>query len=361
MLAREQRRRLIDDRTLSLYGGGFVVIFRPVEPGVASEGPVRDFDQRFDDPPGYILGITKEIWEDRSVERLREYYTDDIPVRSPDGYVIGNEAVIKATHATLVEFPNRQLLGEDVIWSDDGDRGFLSSHRIFSTATHLGDGAFGSATGRELRYRVIADCAARANQIYDEWLVRDGGAIVRQLGFTPEEFAGRQIEEQRGADQAVLPLMSQSEPPEVYVGKGNDHPAGQRYAQGLEQLITADDVDVTTIYDRAANLELPGGYTGHGWADAARFWDGIRSSLPAAEFHVYHVIGRHDEGLGVRAAVRWSITGTHSGPGRFGEPSGATVHVMGISHAEYGPGGLRREFVLFDEVAVWNQILLHRR
>ena len=328
--------------------------------GGAREGPVRDFDQRFNDPPSYILGITKEIWEDRNVERLREYYTADIPVRSPDGYVVGSEAVIAATHATLEELPDRQLLGEDVIWSEDGHGGFFSSHRIFSTATHLGDGAFGEATGIHLRYRVIADCAARANQIYDEWLVRDLGAIVRQLGSTPEMFAARQVEAEGNAEQAVLPLMSQSEPPAVYLGKGNDHSSGQRYAKELKQLITADDVDVTTIYDRAVQMEQPGGQVGHGWADAACFWAGIRTSLPTAEFRVHHVIGRQDDGLGLRAAVRWSITGTHDGPGYFGEPSGAPVHVMGISHAEYGPWGLRREFVLFDEVAVWKQILLHR-
>ena len=29
---------------------------------------------------------------------------------------------------------------------------------------------------------------------------------------------------------------------------------------------------------------------------------------------------------------------------------------MGMSHAEFGPRGLKREFVLFDEVAVWKQI-----
>ena len=54
---------------------------------------MRDFDQRFTDPPSYILGITKEIWEDSNVERLRKYYTPDIPVRSPDGYVVGNGPV----------------------------------------------------------------------------------------------------------------------------------------------------------------------------------------------------------------------------------------------------------------------------
>jgi hypothetical protein len=41
--------------------------WRVGQPDVASEGPVREFDQRFDDPAAYILGITKEIWEDPGV------------------------------------------------------------------------------------------------------------------------------------------------------------------------------------------------------------------------------------------------------------------------------------------------------
>jgi hypothetical protein len=67
---------------------------------------------------------------------------------------------------------------------------------------------------------------------------------------------------QGGSELAVLPLMSQSEPPAVYLGKGNDHPSGQRYVKGLEQLITAADVDVTAIYDRAVQIEQPGGSIG---------------------------------------------------------------------------------------------------
>ena len=29
---------------------------------------------------------------------------------------------------------------------------------------------------------------------------------------------------------------------------------------------------------------------------------------------------------------------------------------MGISHAEFGPRGLHREFTQYDEVAIWKQI-----
>ena len=31
---------------------------------------------------------------------------------------------------------------------------------------------------------------------------------------------------------------------------------------------------------------------------------------------------------------------------------------MGISHAEFGPRGLRREYVVFDETAIWKQIAM---
>ena len=50
-------------------------------------------------------------------------------------------------------------------------------------------GFYGKPSGKEIYYRVIADCACRDNQVYDEWIVRDQGAMVRQIGYSPEEFA----------------------------------------------------------------------------------------------------------------------------------------------------------------------------
>ena len=142
---------------------------------------MKGFDPKWEDFPDYILGITAEIWEGRGIATLHDYYTADIPVRSPGSVVVGNKGVIAATMATLAEFPDRRLLGEDVIWSGTPEEGMLSSHRILSTATHLGDGVYGNATGQTLTYRIIADCHAINNQINDEWLIRDQSAIVRQL------------------------------------------------------------------------------------------------------------------------------------------------------------------------------------
>ena len=65
---------------------------------------------------GYILRGTCEMWEGRDMESIMQYYAENIPVRSPSGVIYGPEAVVEATKATLKEFPDRQVLGEDVIW-----------------------------------------------------------------------------------------------------------------------------------------------------------------------------------------------------------------------------------------------------
>jgi predicted ester cyclase len=320
--------------------------------------PMTGFDARWKDFPDYILGITKEIWEDRGIATLHRYYAEDIVVRSPSSIVRGNGGVIAATMATLAEFPDRTLLGEDVIWSDHPGHGLLSSHRLLSTATHARDGVYGKATGRRLVYRIVADCAARENRIYDEWLIRDQGAIVRQLGLEPKAYALAQIAAEGGPERCARPFAPERDIAGGYRGRGNDHATGQRYAALLTRLMDADFAAIPREYDRAAQLEYPGGVTGHGWGDADAFWLGLRAAFPSARFEIHHVIGRDDPGFSPRAALRWSLDGIHDGWGAFGAPSGARVHVMGICHAEIGPWGLRREYALYDETAIWKQIAL---
>lgn len=319
---------------------------------------VPGFDPRWSDFPDYIIGITREIWEDRQISTLHHYYSDDIIVRTPASVVRGNKGVIAATMATLAEFPDRTLLGEDVIWCGDETSGFLSSHRILSTATHLHDGVYGKATGKKLRYRIIADCAAKENTIYDEWLIRDQGAIVRQLGWEPEAYARDLIEREGGADSCVQPLTPANDIQGPYTSTGNEHEAGQRYADILSRIMNADMAAIPTEYDRACQLELPGGLTGHSHGDADQFWMGLRASFPSAKFSAHHVIGRDDASMPPCAAVRWSLHGKHDGWGSFGAPTGADVYILGMSHAEFGPRGLRREYVLIDETSVWKQLVL---
>ena len=320
---------------------------------------MKGFDSKFNDFPDYILGITQEIWEQRGLATLHQYYAENIPVRSPGSMVMGNQNVIAATMATLAEFPDRQLLGEDVIWSGNPEVGMLSSHRILTTATHLGDGVYGKASGKQLKYRVIADCHAINNQINDEWLIRDQGAVVRQLGLDPKAYAGDLIAREGGPEHCIQPFTPAIDQLGPYTGKGNNEEFGQQYADILQRIMGAEVSCIKSQYDRACQVEYPGGVSDHSWDPAERFWMGLRASFPNATFTIDHQIGRQDPMMPPRAAIRFSLQGKHEGWGSFGKPTGANVYVMAAAHAEFGPWGLRREFVVFDETAIWKQILLH--
>lgn len=320
--------------------------------------PFDGFSQRWKDFPDYIIGVTKEIWEDRGIATLHETYAPDIPVRSPASVVIGNKPVIAATLATLAEFPDRTLLGEDVIWSQGPGEHLLSSHRLLSTATHARDGVYGKATGKKLVYRIIADCAARNNVIDDEWLIRDQGAIVRQLSLEPKAFAADLIMREGGPDRCVRPLTPANDVPGPYKGRGNTNEWGAAYADLLTRIMAGELDVIPKVYDRAVLQEQPGGVTGHSFGDVDAFWLGLRAAFPDAVFQIDHQIGRDDPLMPPRAALRWSLHGRHSGWGAFGAPTGAEVYILGLSHAEFGPWGLRREFVIYDETAIWKQILL---
>lgn len=319
---------------------------------------MKGFDSKFKDFPDYIIGITQEIWEHRGLATLHDYYSKDIPVRSPGSMVFGNANVIAATMATLAEFPDRRLLGEDVIWSGTPEEGMLSSHRILSTATHTGDGVYGKATGKKLRYRIIADCHAFNNQINDEWLIRDQGAIVRQMGWDPKQYAVDLIEREGGVEACVQPFHPSIDKVGPYTGRGNDNEWGAKYADVLHRIMGADLNVIPAEYDRAITGYYPGGQELISSYGVDKFWVGLRSAFPHAEFKIEHQIGRDDPMMPPRAAIRWSLTGKHDGWGGFGAPTGAEVHVMGASHVEFGPWGIRREYTLFDETAIWKQIAM---
>jgi hypothetical protein len=318
------------------------------------------FDPKWTNFPDYIIGITQEIWEGRAVGSLHRYYAEDIIVRMPSGISRGNHAVIAGTTSTLAEFPDRALLTDDIVWSGTPETGMLSSHRISCTATHSNDGIFGQATGCKVAFRAIADCHARNNVIDDEWLARDQGAICRQLGIEPVDFARALIDREGGLELAKRPFTPDQDLPGPYSGSGNDNQWGHRYAEILKAIMAANFDMIARNYDRACRLHYPDGVEARSIAPAETFWMGLRAAFPSATFAIDHQIGNEDPMLGPRAALRWSLRGSHDGWGIFGEPTGADIYVMGFCHADFGPWGLRSETVVFDTVAIWKQILLHK-
>jgi predicted ester cyclase len=320
---------------------------------------MKGFDKKYVDFPDYILKITKQIWEGKDVESIGKFYTDNIPVRSPFGITYGNKPVIEATYNTLKEFPNRQLLGEDVIWNGNDDVGYHSSHRILSKGTHLGDGFYGKPTGKDIYYRVIADCACKDNQVYDEWIVRDQGAMVRQIGYSPKEFAQIMIDKEGGIYNAKK-LFDKSEvkPSDYHPEDVRINSAGEKYSKILNSVFEAN-YDFSD-YNRASSIYWPGNKLGHGREDVAKFWNSLKSIFTEIKFTIEHV-GYLDEPIkNPRASIRWFLEGIHSNDSDdYGKKTNSKLFIMGINHVELNKDGIIREWVLFDEVAIWKQILMN--
>jgi predicted ester cyclase len=314
------------------------------------------------DVPDFIYGITREIWEDRGIGgKLDRYYAPDILLRAPTGLTTSNAGVTAQTLQTLHQFPDRQLVGEDVIWQDGRDGSFLSSHRLISVMRHTGAGSYGAASGRIVRSRIIADCWVLGTVVTEEWLVRDQAAFARCLGLEPQALAQRMVEDDLRISGEVGYFLPEHDLPGRYQPRiAADAAVGQVIAGYRRLWQDKETAAIRELYFHGAALAAPGGETFHGHLDIDRFYLGYLAAFPDAEFAVHSAIINRDPEQPPRMALRWSLRGTHAGFGHFGPPTGAPVYLMGMSHAWLTEGRIRQEWLLVDEVSVWKQILAHR-
>ncbi len=336
-------------------------IFEPAKgvPAVVQGAGMKGFASEFRNLDQYIRVITERIWEGRRIDDIRLYYSDPCVVETAMSVSTSIEDVISGTRATLAMFPDRRLLGEDVIQSGDENGGFLSSHRIISTMTHLGDGNFGPATGRKIHARTIADCVCKGNRIVHEWLVRDHAAIALQIGSTPQALAQRWLDQRGGWTKPVAGPV-----PAGYVSHVSTDPLAVRYARAIEDFAHGTK-PVGAFYDEAAQQIGPGEITCYGQAEIGAFWQGVFGALQVQQFVVEHLALQRDmasSGRADRVAMRFRANAVHgsseTGTGRYGKPSDKPVEVLGIVHAEFIAGRVIREWVLLDDVAIWMQVLV---
>ena len=317
---------------------------------------MQGFDAEFRDLDHYIRVITDRIWEGRRIGDIERYYGAACAVETPGSVSIGTAPVIAGTLATLLAFPDRRLLAEDVIVSGDETGGFLSSHRIFSPMTHAGPGDFGRATGKAVFARTIADCVCINNRIVHEWLVRDQAAIARQTGWHERDLAQRWLDARGGFNKPAMPPA-----PAPYQSFIDGQPLAQQFVQGYRQLWADGDTSAWAALRHPALITaLPGGEMALSRVGAGDFWAGLLGALAPQHFEVQHLVARHRPGRATALAMRWRAQTLHTGDGRYGSASGRPVELLGITHAEIEQGQVVREWLLIDDVATWMQVLLPR-
>lgn len=322
---------------------------------------MQGFDPKFTDIVDYIIRVTHEIWEEKAIGTLYDYYANNIQIHTSGATIYGRDAVLAGTIATLAAYPDRRLYGDEVIWGGDDQKGFYSSHRLTHSGTNRGWSLYGPPTGSKVRYYAIADCVVTRNMIVEEWLVRDELTLVHQLGLDPVQTA-REMAQKDAKKGVIYPIVG-----DVERGIGQLPPAKIEPASEFEpenfirrmfnevwnwrMLNTVRDYFAETIAFEGASMRKA-----HGHNDYQAYVLSLLAPFPDLRVTPEHFCVIGDASSGYRTATRWRMRGTHTGFGNYGEPTGQAIEILGISHHLILDGKIQNEWTLFDEFELLKQI-----
>lgn len=332
-------------------------------PGQERTQSLEGFEECYVDIVDYIIRCTHRIWEENGVGLIYTHYKHNVPIWTTEGVTYGREEVIANTLQTQAAFPDLRLYGDEVIWIGNDQEGFHTSHRITWVGHNTGYSKYGPPTGRKIVRRGIANCFIKGNRVCKEWIARDEMGLVLQMGFNPHELAKRMARKEaarcldreplgaieRVAGQGTPKVMS----PKTTAGFDIEDFVRRSYHEiwNWRLLNKIDDYYATNaLCHTAANREL------YGRAALKGFILSLLAAFPDAAINIDHLYWMGNQQDGYRVAVRWTLQGTHEGPGIYGEPSGKRIRVLGISHHLVKDARFVEEWMIFDEFALLKQL-----
>lgn len=329
------------------------------------EQEIKGFDTKYRDFVDYIMKITHNIWEEKGIGIIYDTYHNNVVMYAATNKISGIKEVVSGTMQTLHAFPDRRLIGQNVIWSQHEEDGFLSSHRIMSTATNLGDSSFGPSTGKKITFRTVVDCACANNRVYEEWLVRDNLWICKQLGYDPLDVAKKQAERAISFEQAptssygINESMDGQFSPTIYLAQ--DDSVGEVILEMLSKIYNYKLFnEVKNYYYDNAVLHFICDKDLIGFSEIQGMLISLFASMPNASFDVQRVTinKRLNTENNYDVAVRYRIRGLNEGIGYFGSPSGKLIEILGINHYHIVDNKVIEEWMTFDGLDVLKQMYL---
>lgn len=363
----EVNKKIIEESNKIFYGKGSEVVavgtfdYNDFSKQEKRLQKLPGFDPQYRDFVDYILKITHQIWEEKGIEVIYDTYHNNITMHLGSSNLVGIKDVIANTLQTLHAFPDRRLIGQNVIWSNYGKEGFLSSHRVLSTATNLGDSNFGPATGKKINFRTVIDCAVTNNRIHEEWLVRDNLWIVTQLGINPDELAKNMA---KAASAKINSLQSTYGLCESMEGQfmpakydAKDDSVGEMMLEMLSHIYNYKYInEVKRYYYDNAVVHFICDKDLNGYDEIQGMIISLLASIPNGSYEVERVTCTdRPNNDGYDVAVRWRLRGINEGIGFFGQPSGKHLEVMGINHYHVVNNKVREEWITFDGLDVLKQ------
>lgn len=320
------------------------------------------------DPVDYIVRITYEIWDQKGMGKIYDYYKHNSLVHTSDGDTYGRDQIVANSVSKLAGYPDIRDFIDDVIWAPDGNGGFHTSMRWTWTGTNTGHTVYGPPTGKKVVVWGIANCYIKNNYVVEEWVTYNEISLIRQLGFDPEAVLnatankGASAVGSTGTHGAVERLRGQLPPEEFGENDG-------RYSD-IEYFVRKSYHDIfnrrmftafTENYDKGYRYHGPSDRELTGIGDFLQDQLNLFQAFPDLALNVEDFYCLYDaERDEYRTATRWNIIGTHNGFGIYGPGSGCHVVISGISQHIVKNGRFIEEWSIYDEMALMRKIRGYR-
>lgn len=335
-----------------------------LNPGTDRVQPMSGFEDIYVDIIDYILRITHRIWEQKDIGYIYDTYKHNSHVHDDYGMQYGRDKIVADTVHTINAFPDVRLYADEIIWAGDDRTGFQTSHRTVIVGHNTGWSRYGPPTGRKVTLWCVANCSVLQNEIYEEWVIYDTAALIRQLGLNVREKA----RELGNLAPAVDPQEKRFGERQRLLGQGKPahlpaRPAGgafdvedfvrrlYHYTWNWRNLSQIDEVYVPGLHFRGSTDRVL-----YGLGEYKSFLLSIMAMFPDLAHQVDDVYWMGNDRDGYLVSVRWSILGTHRGAGIYGAPTGRDVLMWGIDQLHIKEGKICNQWMLFNEFAVMQQI-----
>ena len=334
-----------------------------LNPSTERTQSMKGFEEEYTDIIDYIVRITHRIWEEYNVGLIYDYYRHNSRVMDDYAVIHGRETIVENTIMAINAFPDQRGFADEIIWAGDDEVGFYTSHRAVIVGHNTGFSNYGPPTNRKVSYWVIADCLSLENEIYEEWVLYNTTSVLNQLGFDVFKMArelSRPIEltgmnDPRSGDPARLPGLGK---PATLPPHEGDFDVEDFVRRAMHEIWNWRLVGkVNDYYVPNVRFHGAGDREYYGVGQLRSYVMSILAMFPNLAHQVDHIYWMGNDKDGYKVSVRWSIEGSHRGPGIYGKPSGKPVSMWGISQLEIRDGKIMQEWNLFNEFAVMQQIL----
>ena len=350
------------DFSISLAAkGGTDALLR--NPGSERVQRMRGFEDQYIDIIDYIVRITHRIWEEKDIGYIYDTYRHNSRVYDDFGLQYGNEKIVADTAHTINAFPDIRLYADEIIWAGDDEIGFHTSHRTVISGHNTGFSKFGPPTGKKVTLWCIANCISLENEIFAEWVSYDTAGLVRQLGFDLREtarslgnaMADAGIEDPRFGEAERL--SGQDAPPQILPSNESRFDVEEFSRRTWHNIWNRRSLrEVTRAYDQSLICRGSTGRVLYGRGEYQSFILSLLAMFPDAMLQIDDIYWMGNDDDGYLASLRWSLVGTHRGNGIYGPPTGRRINMWGITQQEIKDGLIRKEWLLFNEFAVMQQL-----